>query len=192
MVAKRALDFDKPTPAKNAKRIKSLARQVNINKGEVKFINFKEVAQITNGNATVIDITAIPEGTSWEERINNEIRVKRVSIIGHVGHQDVDLFLIQSKNATPVTYANFVSCIGGELYYPTYKENFIVWKHHLKTFGANSNINFRKNFAYPIQVQYNAATATACTRNKLLLVLKNNSGANVTPSLYVKVEYYDH
>ena len=192
MAPKRKLDFGPATPAKNAKKITALSRRVTVNKSEVKFITGQVTAQIVNGAAGVIDMTEIAAGSSYGQRVGNTIRVKRVAIIGSVGGQNVDLYLYQAKNAVALAYGTFVPVIGGEIRYPTYKDNYVLWHHHLKTIGSNSNINYRKSFSFPIKVLYSGDGATSCTNNRMLLIIKNNTGSNITPNLYYKVEYYDN
>lgn len=192
MVAKRALVFDdgKPTPAKNAKRIKALAVKVSQNKGELKYYVGNHVSAVANNDAAIIDLTSIAQGSDYNQRDGNEVRIKSVSLVGYLGGPKVDLFLIQAKNASLITAANFTNCVGGEMTYSTFKSAFVQWLHYLPMDGVG-NVNYRRSFSHGIKAEYNGSTSTACNRNRLFAVISNNSGASITPSMYFKVEYYD-
>lgn len=120
---------------------------------------------------------------------NNDARILYVEVMGSLGGQGVDAYIISGKAITAPVYADFQPNIGGELTSVDVADKYHIWKHVLNTQGSNY-FKTRQRFARGYNISIDS---TGNPADKVLyFVVKNNSGGAVTvnfslKSFYVKI-----
>lgn len=140
--------------------------------------------------ASVMELTAIAEGSGANERHGNKIRIHRVEIRGTLGADEVDLYLIQCHTTTVPSYASFSAFMGGHTTVDTSNTQFTEWRYiNGKKFKDQGGL--RQPFRLGYTAKYNAALSSSCVDNRLVVVVKNDSGGQVTPEIHGRVWYTD-
>lgn len=174
-----------------AKRLKRVEIQTRRNKAEMKMQDFNVQGAVADGAiASVMELTAITEGSGANERHGNKIRIHRVEVRGNLGGDNVDLYLIQCHTTTVPSYVSFNAYMGGHTTVDTSNTQFTEWRYcNGKRFKDFNGI--RQSFKYGYTAKYNAALSTSCVDNRLVVIVKNDTGASATVEISGRVWYTD-
>lgn len=176
----------------HAAQIRSIKRQINLNKGEIKKAYFNANAlSVANSSVQVIDLTGIVQGVEDDQRIGRRIRVLSVDLRISIAARNLDAYLIQGyKNTTP-SFTDFDSSYAAHLDQDARFE-FRELKYLKELRSLTSYVFYTKRWKTGLPVHYDGPTATDGCRNCLFLVFKNSSGAVVSGNHYsVVVSYRD-
>lgn len=173
---------------KRVKRVERLARR---NRAEMKMQDFNVQGAVSDGAiASVMELTAIAEGSGANERHGNKIRIHRVEIRGTLNGDNVDGYLIQCHTTTVPSYGSFSAYQGGHTTVDTSNTQFTEWRYiNGKKFSDYAGL--RQSFKYGYVAKYNANLSTSCVDNRLVFVVKNDTGASVNAEFHGRVWYTD-
>lgn len=153
-----------------SKRVKTLERKQKRTPGyQLSYHTYNSTGSaIANGAVQVIKLS--PTAT--------DVKIMRVEAMGNLGGSNVDVYLVQGRNGTAPVYASFQAYIGGKIVQAK-QDEFIIWKHYLPL-HAGQNFKITQPFKFGFKVHHDSGTLKG---NGLWLVIKNNSGGSVTPSV---------
>lgn len=158
---------------------------------EMKMQDFNVTGAVGDGAiSSVMELTAIAEGSGANERHGNKIRIHRVEIRGTLGDDDADGYLIQCHTTTVPSYASFSAYMGGHTTVDTSNTQFTEWRY-INGRKFNDKAGLRQSFRYGYTAKYNAALSSSCVDNRLVFVVKNDTGASITPEFHGRVWYTD-
>lgn len=192
MVAKRVLFPRSPATMPVKKRLRRVERIAALRKPEMKMQDFNYVnATLADGAlATIVELTAIAEGTGVNERIGNRIKIHRIEVRGTLGAENVDAYIIQGHTTTAPVYANFYAYQGSHLLADDSHTKFTEWRYiNGRTFIDRSGLRHRFPIGYT--AKYNANLSTSCVDNRLWFVVKNDTGAAVSVEYSLRVWFTD-
>lgn len=151
------------------KRLKTLERKQRRTPGySLKYNTYNSTGSaIANGAVQVINLYGATDQ-----------KIMRVEALGYLGSSNVDVYLVQGRNGTAPVYADFQAYTGGQIV-TTKQEEFIIWKHYLPLHGGQ-NFKITQGFKFGFKVHSDSSTVKG---NGLWLVIKNDSGGSVTPSI---------
>lgn len=194
MTAKRALTYGGATPASNAKRLRTLARQVARNKGELKCrdIEFTTTVSATTG-FVVYEFSAIGQGDNIGQRDANRVTIAGLSVRWRSVYNYCDGYITLSPHGTDIATTDFQGIKEAYLNNTAASDHKIL--HKFISFnngeGTPTNFAYKRRFKTPIPVHYNATTSNACVQNKMKLVFRNLHAANDVIHGCAKCWYYD-
>jgi len=150
---------------------------------------------ILNGQAAVLEVTAIAEGDFGYARDGVEVKMHSVmyTIAAYTnGTQSplagVDAYLITTKDATAPAYADFIAYVGGT----ANKNEFMTWRQHcMGDQQSNGVIQNKMKWKYPLQVHYKGSATTDCVKGRTYVVVKNNSGASCDYQISYRTRFTD-
>lgn len=176
------------TVAKRLRRVEFLAAR---NKAEMKMQDFNVAGAVADGAiASVMELSAIAEGAGANERHGNKIRIHRVEIRGNLGSDNADGYLIQCHTTTVPSYGSFSAYMGGHTTVDTSNTQFSEWRYLNGKYFKDHN-GIRQGFKYGYTAKYNAALSTSCVDNRLVFVVKNDTGAQIDVEIHGRVWYTD-
>lgn len=169
------------------KRARTLVRF----KPEMKMQDFNFQGNIADGAlGSVVELTQIAEGSGANERHGNKIRIHRVEIRGSLGADNADAYLIQCHTTTVPSYASFIAFQGGHTTVDQSNTTFTEWRYLNGKYFKDHN-GVRQSFRLGYTAKYNAALATSCVDNRLVFIIKNDTGAQITSEVSARVWYTD-
>lgn len=188
----------KQIAAANASKIKTLSRQVYRNRGELKCKHNQMLSTtMPNGTASTLELTLVEQGDDVYQRTGNHIYIKGFNISGYVQHPNADIYVVLSKNGTTPSYGDFQNRVGGFLY-ATQRSEFVVLATITPrtTFlsipsGATFNSTVRYGKRVNVSTFYNGVASGTGVRNRIFLVVKNDSGTVLSFGLNVELFFRD-
>lgn len=184
----------------NARKIKRLAKQVNLNKGELKCNQFAgTTAAIAAGTATAFHITDIGQGDNVAQREGHTIHVYGYEVRIVSSNPILDNYIILSKDAIAPDNNTVHSQRGGFIDNDS-KDNYKELAY-LRNFGAdadstsanNGQMSFHnKRFKTPIKVQYSGVIGSTIVKNGIYFLFMNNGSVSHTVTYNVRLWYRDH
>lgn len=180
MVLKRSISFSQDSQASVAKRLKRVERKQNLY-GPTKLLR-----NVLTTDAGALADGAIRTVALW---VASDTKIIRVSIKGYLGGTGVDAYLLQAEPAIGVSYSNFTPTIGGCLSTGSgpHEEGCVIWKHYLSLNGG-TNFSITQKFKYGFTSLYDSSLMSG-TGKQLYFVIKNDSGAAVSPQATIEVWY---
>lgn len=182
----------------NAKKIQSLSTQVYRNRGELKVKHGSVTsASMTTGSLGVLEMTLIAQGNDVYDRDGNHINCFGCNVSGYISNPLADVYIVLSKNGVVPSYGDFQNTVGGFLYAPQREEfrvlgivkNFNSTHIAPTSSGATTPIFTKKTFRIP--TYYNGSAAGNGVRNRIYLVIKNDTGSTIDHSLNVELYFRD-
>lgn len=198
----RAISRGTNTPAGNRQDILKLYRAVNSLKRNQKLKHYDtQLEELTQQALTVstADISAVPQGTLYDERIGNTIRVVKIQIRGRIasnssGFHNPSLHIVRDRGNKEPQFIDFTcsnSNIGAFIKDQLYQELFHMIPQDNTTGGA-WYINKTINLKYPITVRFSNVSSDDKVRNQIYAVVRNTSVGNVqSVKLAFRVWFYD-
>lgn len=174
--------------AANSRRISQLSKQVRRNTSETKCVQNSWISStLADGAATVIELTSIAQGDDSFHRDGNVIHITGIDIRGHIVDRHLDIYFILAPNGATPNYGSFMNRQGGFLY-STERNNFkvIKWIHN---FNGNGDISFSRKLNIP--VYYNGSASGNGVRNRMYLVIKNDTGFTSGGQLVTQLWFKD-
>lgn len=171
---KRTVTIDALTPKSSlAKRLKRVERKQQL------YGPSKLARTIHTFNSNVND------GAVSYVQLSSNGKIFRVQVRGFLGAEGVDAYLLQTPTQAVPVYADFTPTIGGCIANGKGpgETGLVVWKHYLSLNGG-TNFSITQRFKYGFDTTYDAAFAL--TGKALWLVIKNDSGAQVTPQFTIE------
>jgi len=157
-------------------------------------VGLSSASAIANGTLLFADLGGIIEGTGFDERIGNKIRVHKVECDGFTAAR-LGVFLLKSKLAVDPAVADFTATapplLVGEQLGNVYTE---LYSHASRGFEyADVGVTkFSRKWKTGIPVSYEDPTTGSCSHNNLYVVLVNkHNSANLDGFLNVRVWYTD-
>lgn len=200
LAAYKAYTMAKASPYRNKRAIASLARQVALNKGELKCKQFNATtAALTPGTETSVHLTDIGTGTTVDTREGRYIHVYGIEVRVQSGNPVVVTNLVLSKSGVDTTAIYGTTLARVCFIDNTHKDDFKEL-HLFRNYGADAgaaNYNgahsyYSKRFKRPIQVVYDSSAASGVIRNGLFLSIKNPGTVDHAVSYAVRIWYRDH
>lgn len=183
-------------PAKRSYRSANLEKRLRRvearSKAEMKSITWTSAGTVTQGTRNVLDMTAIAEGTSVNERIGDKIKVWRIEIRGYADGE-IDHYLIQKHGTDTPVYTDFGSGSAAFIADSLDSTKYTEWAWIKNLFLAYTNrpiIHYIHKFPMGIVVDFEGSGTTAVD-NGLLLVSRNASTVDKSQSLSVRMWYTD-
>lgn len=177
------------------KRLKRVEAQVKRNRPEMKMftVAFNNLVPPTGGGANllVINITAITQGDSVDQRSANKIKVWRVEARGQC-HNDIDAYLLQAHSGATPTNAIFDTETIAASFIDSGAANVshTEWSFRQSRDTTDNRLRMIRKFK-GMELSYNGATASA-TRNGLYLVFRNPTTASaIAAEGWVRVWFTD-
>lgn len=175
-----------------AKRLKRLERKVARNKPETKVKTFPITATVADATVSVTELK-IENGATPYAMTGSKAKILRVEIIGTLGSQFADAYLVQSHTDSAPVYGDFTATVGGQIANTfaggTRSDEFTIWKQYLNL-GGGSNFRILQRFKYGYTVHLDVNNNTTI-KNPLYLIVKNNSGSSTNISYTAKVWFVD-
>jgi len=177
-------------------RVKRVEAKVAAQRPETKVYTTSIGSSVTSlaaGGIEVFELGDIVEGTGFNERVGNKIRVHKVECSG-TGGTRLGVFLLKSKLAVdptatdftdgncPIVVANQLNNVYVELY-----------SHVNRNWGITDSgaIKFSRKWKAGIPVSYEDPTTASCTHNNLYVVMVNKTVSTLPAFLNVRVWYTD-
>ena len=150
-----------------------------------------------DASAATLELTLVEQGDDVYHRHANHIYCKGCNISGYVQHPNADVYLVLSKNGTVPSYGDFQNRVGGFLY-ATQRSEFVVLGTLApkNTFlagtasGFNNTVRFSKRFN--ISTFYNGTASGTGVRNRIYLVVKNDTGGVLSYGLNCELFFRDN
>lgn len=162
-----------------ARKVAALDRKVRQNRGEQKIKQISAQGTLFPNNSILqFELTSISSGDGIADRDGFQISVDSIRVRGHSSSNKVDWYLIQVVNDSILIYSDFAGVIGGGID-SNHKHEFKELKYFRSFNTTSGNVQTFHKFKFPLTVSYNATSATP-VRNRIFLVLKNNTGAQVS------------
>jgi len=181
----------------NAKRLRTIERQVFLNRSEKKSQRFTFNADGTTGGAALADDTVnfirlagIGQGTASDDRIGDQIRIYRITIRGYANSK-FDLILYRLHGNTLPSLADFSSQTGSCLGNARSLQYTEIGRFKPKQYDSSHPVYMSKYFKYGNVVKYLDNTSTGMMDNEIILAVVNRSGQNLNANLTAYVEYTD-
>lgn len=174
-----------------AKRLKRLERKVARNKPETKVKTFAVTATVADASVSVTELK-IENGTYPYAMTGSKAKILRVEIIGTLGSQFADAYLVQSHTDSAPVYGDFTATVGGSIAQTgaaTRNDEFTIWKQYLNL-GGGSNFRILQRFKYGYTIHGDVFNNTTI-KNALYLIVKNNSGSSTNISYTARVWFVD-
>lgn len=174
------------------KRMRYSYRRKRFSLVETKMKIFNLTGNVANASAGVVELTRIGEGTGNDERNGNKLNILRIDVRGKPVNDNLDIYLIQAHTTTDPAYTDFSPHVGGHIFENRTNTRFTEWRYsNGRRFVENSGM--RHSFRLGYVAKYINDQTTGCVDNKLYLVVKNNTGADVLVTDFaVKVWFRDH
>lgn len=187
----------KQIAAANSTKIKSLSKQVYRNRGELK-VKHGTITTTTMPTATAstVELTLIQQGSDVYQREGNHIYVKGFNISGFVTEGGMDVYVVLSKNGAVPSYGQFQNRVGGFLYANDRSEFTVLatWKNTSftnYTTGDNFIQYIRMSRRINLSTWYNGPATGNGVRNRIFLLVKNDTGATQGYQLNCELFYRD-
>lgn len=183
--------------AHNAKNIQRLSRQVRQNRGELKCVHNDHFAA-TQADSTISykEFTLVEQGTNNYQRDGNHMVVTSLRLRGYVSSPHIDVYVVLAKNGITPSYGDFQPFSGGFVYTSgrndfkvlAYVRNYSAVPTSIMTsIPLSRTIKFRKG----LNVWYNGSATGNGVRNKIFLVVKNNTGAVCNTGFTMELNFRD-
>jgi len=173
-----------------SRQIRSIKRQIDLNKGEIKRAYFNANAvSVLNNAVQVIDLTGIAQGTEDDERLGRKIRLLRIDLRIHLNNRNLDCYLIQGQKNTLPTFSDFDSSYAAHLVQNARYE-FKELKYIKEQRSQTNYAIFSKRWKNGISVIYDGPAATDGFKNCMFLVFRNTTGATIGSNQYSAVVTY--
>lgn len=170
--------------AANSRRIAKLSKQVYRNMGEMKVKHVSLISStMPNASTVVQELTLIAQGDDCFDREANHVFVKGLKIRGITSNPNLDVYVVLSKNGTAPSYGDYQNRVGGFLYAPRRNEFTVLAtiRPNNSTLaypaGAFYNCNVNFNMKFNTSTYYNGSASGNGVRNKIYLVIKNDTGS---------------
>jgi len=178
-------------------RIKRVEAKVAKQKPETKvFTTTINGTAYTLGSGAIdfAQLGEITEGTGFNERIGNKIRVHKVEVWGYA-NSSFGLVLLKSKLATDPTADDFdgidIPRVKGEFLNNVWT---VVYQHPPKgdgVVGGNRMVSFSRSWKAGIPVSFDDPATSSCTHNNLYVAVVNKTVGSGTVKLNVRYFYTD-
>lgn len=175
----------------NAKNIERLSRQVRRNTPELKCVhNHIDNTAIVSGAAAVKEITLIGQGNDVYQREGNHISLVGLNVRGYKTGDNIDVYIVLSRNGVVPSYGDFLNFPKGYLY-TNQREEFRVLAY-LHNYGGGSAPGFEKHLKLRnIPVYYNGTATGNGVRNRLYVLIKNDTGAVGGGAVFCELYFRD-
>jgi hypothetical protein len=157
-----------------------MKRQINLNRGERKRAHFSANAlTVTSGSVQLVELTAIAQGDDDNQRMGRKVKIMGVDARIHVTDRQLDCYIIKSTGSTPPDYTDFDTSYGAHLDQQAATE-FRELAYIKEYRSTTSSWKWRKYWKTGFPVYYNSTTTVSGIKNRLFIVFKNTSGADIT------------
>jgi len=181
-----------------AARVKRVEAKVAAQRPETKVytttVGLSSGSGIAAGGIYFAELGGIIEGSGFDERIGNKIRVHKIECDGFA-HGRLGVFLLKSKLAVDPTAADFTATapplLVGEQLGNVYTE---LYSHVSRGFEYHETgcTKFSRKWKAGIPVSFEDPTTGSCSHNNLYVVLVNKHGSSTFDGfLNVRVWYTD-
>lgn len=178
-----------------SRKVAKLEKKMALKTPELKYIDTFVGTVVNTGTVQSISICDIGQGTANGERVGNKVKVVRIQVRGTIiNDRSVPYFptfhIWQSKSNSNPTTGDFPGLDGNVID----ARKYVEWFYHAPfTDAENSGNSCTGQVRFPngLIVHYDGSATTAQVRNKLGYTIVNSSGTNQTPSLVIRVWYYD-
>ena len=177
------------TMALSNKRLSRLERQVRNNRPEMKWSSLRQApTAVATGAIGTLSLDSITIGDSHYNRCGSQIKLWRMEIRGQVDPL-LDIYLVQSKDGSAPTYADFDAYPAG--FVDNGNTNLVEWKHIRVKPDQTTNCPYRIIQKFNgMKVEF-SNSASSPVRNAMWLVVKNDSGASLNYTLQRKIWFTD-
>lgn len=180
-----------------AARVKRVEAKVAAQKPETKVytaVDFIPAGGTLGGNSVAyFELGDIVEGTGFNERIGNKIRVHKVEVRGLAGTM-VGVVLLKSKLAVAPAIADFEGDVVPFIVGNQLGNVYVPLHEHIANKESSaliSLIQFSKTFKAGIPVSYEDPTTGSCSHNNMYVVAVNHQTLPATVQLTARVWYTD-
>lgn len=171
-------------------QLSALRRQVRLNRGELKEKSFYGSVSPIAASATVIELTQIPHGDNFNERIGQHIKLMGYKVRCSNGNSVMDDYIILSPTGQVPTYASFNPYVDSHLTRVANHHDFKELKF-MKNNHGSGYVHTTRRFKNGMPVTYSTDSDLSCIRNRLFLVMKNDGTSTHNVQYNVVVYYYD-
>jgi len=176
-----------------AARVKRVEAKVARQKPEVKVYTDFISALVATNTLAFLDLGAIVEGTGFNERVGNKIRLHKVEVHGWRANE-LGLLLLKSKLAADPAITDFEG-----VYCPTVKgellNNDYVMLHHdvpaRRPYSDSEMCKFSRSWKAGIPVSYDDPTTGHCSHNNMYVVVPNLTASSHSVYLTCRFFYTD-
>lgn len=171
-----------------------LYRSIKATKPELKYIETQTSGSMLTNTSAVHYLTDVNQGTNYDNRISNKIKVVRIDIRGMItsnntGFLNNNLHIVRCKaDNVPVT-GDFTDSQGSFTDHEKFEE--LYYKQGLGSLYSTNIVKTIK-LKYPIVVHYNGTVGANVVRNPIYGVIRNPSNGNTQNfDISYRVWYHD-
>jgi hypothetical protein len=173
-----------------AAKVAKLQKQVTYNKPELKWKSVSFSGTATNASILVSEVTSMAQGLLTSNRTGSDIKAvkSKFTIVSNTNTSvspGLDVYLVTTTNGSQPVYADFPAFMGAIPGPFTLK----VLRHFITKSDDNRVFNFK--WRTPQTVHYAGPTAADAVKNRTFLVIKNNTGANLSVSYNYILHFTD-
>ena len=189
MVAlKRSYHIAGPSADRLAKRLRRVETIQRIRTPEQKHRDITLTnAALADGNISLTELTAIAQGDGVADREGAEIRVSKIEFCGSTNTAGVDIYFISPKMNNAPAYGDFQSVTGGY----ANADAFMTWHKTISDKNGGLSSNGYHKFRYPLKIHYSGSASTGGQRNRIWMVVKNDTGAAISHEYAARIWYSD-
>jgi len=172
-----------------SKAIRKLQRRVARNTPETKCKHI--YGNLTTAAVNTVDIkeiTLLTQDIDSDERIGRKIRIVGWKL-RTIGPRDVDLYILKSYDDHVPVYGDFAPIQGGHLDQSA-KAHLVEMAYLIDQNSTSIHNTHNKRFKAGLPVVFDSTLNSSCIKNRLHLVMKNNSSTGIQTVKYSMTLYY--